>query len=131
MKAADDIDAFVGARVRLRRIEQGISQEHLGDALGLTFQQIQKYEKGQNRIGAGRLYRIARVLTVPVEFFYEGLPMPNDPQEQSAMAIRSARAQAFLATPEGHSLTAAFQRITDMSTRRRILDLVATIATEN
>lgn len=131
MKVADDIDVFVGARVRLRRIALGISQERLGDALGLTFQQIQKYERGQNRIGAGRLYRIAQVLSAPVEFFYQGLPAPCKQPGPGGAADLAVQAQAFLATPEGHSLSAAFQRITDGQTRRRIVDLVNTIATEH
>ena len=106
----------------------GISQEQLGDALGLTFQQIQKYEKGQNRIGAGRLFRIAQILSVPVEYFYEGLSTTGDSPESREASERSAAAQAFLASPEGHALSIAFQRIPDAATRRRIVDLVTTIA---
>src|SRR5882757_8840256 len=71
-KTANPIDIQVGNRVRIRRMLIGMSQEKLGDMLGLTFQQVQKYEKGVNRIGAGRLYEIARILGVPVDFFYEG-----------------------------------------------------------
>ncbi len=130
MKAADAIDAFVGSRVRLRRMTLGISQEQLGAALGLTFQQIQKYEKGQNRVGAGRLYRIAQILSTPIEYFYEGLPMPSEPSDDEDAAERSGEIQAFLASPEGHMLSAAFQKIVDSATRRRILDLVTTIASD-
>src|SRR5476649_1662967 len=72
-KQANPIDAQVGNRVRIRRMLIGMSQEKLGDMLGLTFQQVQKYEKGVNRIGAGRLYEIARILGVPIDFFYEGV----------------------------------------------------------
>src|SRR5579863_3439216 len=72
-KQANPVDAQVGSRVRIRRMLIGMSQEKLGDLLGLTFQQVQKYEKGVNRIGAGRLYEIARILGVPIEFFYEGV----------------------------------------------------------
>jgi transcriptional regulator with XRE-family HTH domain len=73
-KAPNPVDRHVGSRVRMRRMLIGMSQEKLGEALGITFQQIQKYEKGTNRIGASRLHHIARVLGVPVEFFYEGAP---------------------------------------------------------
>ena len=106
----------------------GISQEQLGDALGLTFQQIQKYEKGQNRIGAGRLFRISQILSVPVEYFYEGLSTGDANPEAQEASERSEAAQAFLASPEGHALSIAFQRIPDAATRRRIVDLVTTIA---
>lgn len=130
MKAADDIDAHVGSRVRLRRITLNISQEQLGEALGLTFQQIQKYEKGQNRIGAGRLYKISHILSVPVEFFYEGLPVAGQSSPNDRAAMRSAEIQQFLASAEGHALSHAFLKIPDNATRRRIVDLVNTIAQE-
>lgn len=106
----------------------GVSQEQLGAALGLTFQQVQKYEKGQNRIGAGRLFRIAQILTVPVEFFYEGLPLGGDAEDGEEVAKRTASVQAFLASAEGHALSMAFLKIEDVPTRRRIVDLVSTIA---
>src|SRR6266576_7359889 len=77
-KQANPIDAQVGNRVRIRRMLIGMSQEKLGDLLGLTFQQVQKYEKGVNRIGAGRLYEIARILGVPVDFFYEGVTVASE-----------------------------------------------------
>lgn len=128
MKAADDIDAYVGSRVRLRRMTLNVSQEQLGDELGLTFQQIQKYEKGQNRIGAGRLYRIAQILSVPVSFFYEGLPDASEGANDTENAQKSAELQRFLASSEGHSLSHAFMKIEDSVTRRRIVDLVNTIA---
>ncbi len=128
VRAADDVDAFVGSRVRIRRMTLGISQEQLGSALGLTFQQIQKYEKGQNRIGAGRLFRIAQILSVPVQFFYEGLPVTGDDDEAEDVAERTASVQAFLASTEGHALSMAFLKIDDVPTRRRIVDLVSTIA---
>ena len=106
----------------------GISQEQLGASLGLTFQQIQKYEKGQNRIGAGRLFRIAQLLSVPVQFFYEGLPTGDAEDEADDVAEKTASVQAFLASTEGHALSMAFLRIEDVPTRRRIVDLVNTIA---
>ena len=106
----------------------GISQEQLGAALGLTFQQVQKYEKGQNRIGAGRLFKIARILSVPVEFFYEGLPSSEDAGDSTEVVERTASVQQFLASAEGHALSMAFLKIEDLPTRRRIVDLVSTIA---
>ena len=131
VKAADDIDAHVGSRVRLRRMTLNISQEQLGEALGLTFQQIQKYEKGQNRIGAGRLYKISQILSVPVEFFYEGLPVAGNSASEDKMAARNVEIQQFLASPDGHALSRAFLKIADSATRRRIVDLVNTIAQEH
>lgn len=131
MKAADDIDAHVGNRVRMRRMTLSISQEQLGEALGLTFQQIQKYEKGQNRIGAGRLFKIAQILSVPVEFFYEGLPSTISSNEDQEAIERNAEVQRFLASPEGHALSAAFLKISCGATRRRIVDLVNTIAKDS
>jgi DNA-binding XRE family transcriptional regulator len=76
-RSPNPIDQYVGARIRMRRIMLGMSQERLGDAIGLTFQQIQKYEKGTNRIGASRLQQVGLVLNVPVEFFFEGAPLHN------------------------------------------------------
>jgi transcriptional regulator with XRE-family HTH domain len=106
-----------------------MSQEHLGNAIGLTFQQIQKYEKGLNRIGAGRLYRIAKVLSAPVAFFYDGLPCTSEDADGDGVAdARSAEIQAFLSSTEGQQLAHAFQRIEDGPTRRRIIDLVNTIS---
>ena len=128
VKTADDIDAYIGSRVRLRRMTIGVSQEQLGDALGLTFQQVQKYEKGQNRIGAGRLYRIAQILSTPVGYFYEGLPPTADEVDSERVVERSVGLQAFVASSDGHALSLAFQRIEDPATRRRIVDLVSTIA---
>ena len=110
-----------------------MSQEQLGAALGVTFQQVQKYEKGLNRIGAGRLYRISQILGAPVSHFYEGLPHLNGAAAQAQDALddadrESAEILSFLATPEGYSLTRAFSRIEDGPTRRRLLDLVRTLA---
>jgi transcriptional regulator with XRE-family HTH domain len=113
--------------LRQRRIALGISQEQLGAELGLTFQQIQKYEKGQNRISAGRLYKLAVILSVSVEYFFEGLANSTGAGKEGR-APRDVEIQAFLASPEGQALTAGFMRITDAATRRRIVDLVNTIA---
>lgn len=126
MRSADEVDAHVGRRLRRRRTALGISQEQLGTALGLTFQQIQKYEKGQNRIGAGRLYRIAGILSVPVQYFFEGLPEEEPPA--LGRDTTESEIKAFIATPEGQALSAGFVRIADPATRRRIVELVGTLA---
>ena len=105
---------------------QGMSQEQLGTALGLTFQQVQKYEKGLNRIGAGRLYRISLLLNVSVGFFFEGLPEEVSETDESRAASNALH--AFMTTQEGYALFEAFTRIDDIETRKRILDLVNTIA---
>jgi transcriptional regulator with XRE-family HTH domain len=131
-KAPNPIDKHVGSRVRMRRMMLGMSQEKLGDALGLTFQQVQKYEKGTNRIGASRLQQISNILQVPVAFFFEGAPhLAGSPALQGAEEAPSpAYVSDFLATSDGLSLTKAFMRIPDAKLRRRIVDLVQQIAGE-
>ena len=128
-KAPNPTDKHVGARVRMRRMMLGMSQEKLGDALGLTFQQVQKYEKGANRIGASRLQQISHILQVPVAFFFEGAPNPPG-QSSSGMgeAPSPAYVSDFLATSDGLALTKAFMRIKSAKLRRRIVDLVEQIA---
>jgi transcriptional regulator with XRE-family HTH domain len=127
-KAPNPIDKHVGSRVRMRRMMLNMSQEKLGDALGLTFQQVQKYEKGTNRIGASRLQQIAHILQVPVSFFFDGAP--HMPGQASGMneAPSPAYVSDFLATSDGLSLTKAFMRIKNSKLRRRIVDLVEQIA---
>jgi transcriptional regulator with XRE-family HTH domain len=129
-KAPNPTDKHVGSRVRMRRMMLQMSQEKLGDALGLTFQQVQKYEKGTNRIGASRLQQIAHTLQVPIEFFFEGAPnVPGGPRtEGMAEAPSPAYVADFLATSDGLALTKAFTRIGDSKLRRRIVDLVEQIA---
>src|ERR1700694_4368281 len=109
-KVPNPIDKHVGSRVRMRRMMLSMSQEKLGDALSLTFQQVQKYEKGTNRIGASRLQQIANILQVPVSFFFEGAP--NMPGHHSSSGMSEAPSPAyvsdFLATSDGLSLTKAF-----------------------
>jgi transcriptional regulator with XRE-family HTH domain len=125
------IDVHVGSRVRLQRMLLGVSQERLGERLGLTFQQIQKYEKGVNRIGASRLFDLAQVLGVPIQFFYDDAPVSerHAPAVQG-MAERSADGYIFdfLNTREGLELNRAFARISDPKSRRAILDLVRKLA---
>ena len=126
-KAPNPIDKHVGSRVRMRRMMLSMSQEKLGDALGLTFQQVQKYEKGTNRIGASRLQQISQILQVSVSFFFEGAPVSGS-EEGSKDAPSPAYISDFLATSEGLSLTKAFTRIKEPRIRRRIVDLVEEIA---
>ncbi len=132
-KAPNPIDKHVGSRVRMRRMMLGMSQEKLGDALGLTFQQVQKYEKGTNRIGASRLQQISIILQVPVSFFFEGAPNLVDPPGQKGLeeAPSPAYVSDFLATADGLALTKAFMRIPDAKLRRRIVELVRQIAGED
>ena len=131
-KAPNPVDKYVGSRVRMRRIMLGMSQEKLGDALGLTFQQVQKYEKGANRIGASRLQQIAHILQVPVSFFFEGAPTaPGFTAQASGEAPSPSYVSDFLATSDGLALTKAFMRIKDAKLRRRIVDLVEQIVGEN
>src|SRR6476469_4619604 len=128
-KAPNPTDKHVGARVRMRRMMLGMSQEKLGDALGLTFQQVQKYEKGANRIGASRLQQISQILQVPVSFFFDGEPhAPGLPHHAFSAAPAPAYVSDFLATPDGLALTKAFMGIKDAKLRRRIVDLVEQIA---
>jgi transcriptional regulator with XRE-family HTH domain len=130
-KTPNPTDKHVGSRVRMRRMMLGMSQEKLGDALSLTFQQVQKYEKGTNRIGASRLQQIAHFLQVPVSFFFEGAPeLANGSPEGMNDAPSAAYLSEFLATSDGLALTKAFTRIQDPKLRRRIVDLVSQIAGE-
>jgi transcriptional regulator with XRE-family HTH domain len=130
-KAPNPIDKHVGSRVRMRRMMLSMSQEKLGDALGLTFQQVQKYEKGTNRIGASRLQQISHILQVPVAFFFEGAPSLSTAHTDGMKEAPSpAYVSDFLATSEGLALTKAFMRIKEAKLRRRIVDLVEEIAGE-
>jgi len=128
-RGPNPIDIHVGSRVRLRRQLLKMSQEKLGEELGVTFQQVQKYERGANRVGASRLYRLSRVLDVPVQFFFEGMG------EKSAITGMAEGDQTpivydFIQSSDGVSLAEAFSRIKDIKVRRRILELVRTLATE-
>lgn len=133
-KVPDPIDRHVGSRVRMRRVMLGMSQEKLGEALGLTFQQVQKYEKGTNRIGASRLQQISRTLDVPPAFFFEGAPAvePRPSEETRAFGVAEEPAPSYLAdflsTAEGLHLNMAFARIQDPKVRKKIIDLVSALA---
>ena len=124
-KKANPIDAQVGNRVRIRRMLIGMSQEKLGDLLSLTFQQVQKYEKGVNRIGAGRLFEIARILGVPIDFFYDGVASSADTLASAAPPVME-----FVSSGEGLQLSLAFMKIKDPKVRKRVLDLVKSLADE-
>lgn len=135
-KAPNPIDRHVGSRVRMRRILLGMSQEKLGEALGLTFQQIQKYEKGTNRIGASRLQQISRTLNVPPAFFFDGAPLQDETASENGGVLAAAEPSSssfvldFIATAEGLHLNKAFARIQDPKVRKRIIDLVTSLASD-
>lgn len=126
-KKPDPIDKHVGSRVRMRRLMLSISQKKLGDALGITFQQLQKNEKGVNRIGASRLQQIADILQVPVAFFFDGLPAPRA-DFAAGPAPSPAYVSDFLATKNGLNLTRSFMQIKSPKLRRSVVDLVEEIA---
>jgi transcriptional regulator with XRE-family HTH domain len=132
-KQPNPIDIHVGSRVRLRRMMLGMSQEKLGESLGITFQQIQKYEKGTNRIGASRLQHISSVLAVPVSFFFEDAPGAPTPSAEGGMSEPHPANYVtdFLSSSEGVQLNKAFVRIKDQKIRRRIIDLVRAAAGED
>ncbi|MFK0207207.1 helix-turn-helix domain-containing protein [Agrobacterium sp. NPDC090283] len=119
------IDIHVGSRIRLRRTLIGMSQERLGKNLGITFQQIQKYERGTNRVGASRLQNIAAILDVHVSFFFEGAP-DNDTSRTSS----PNDFQTFLSSPEGFQLNREFVKIADPKVRQRIIQMVKAAATD-
>jgi transcriptional regulator with XRE-family HTH domain len=127
-KATNSVDKHVGSRVRMRRQMLAMSQEKLGNALGLTFQQVQKYEKGMNRIGASRLQQIGEILQVPVSFFFEDTTVsasaPHEPD------YFQAQIEEFVSSPEGLRLIAAFERIKSAALRREIVSFVKTIGSE-
>ncbi len=122
------VDLHVGGRVRMRRKMLGLSQEALADALKLTFQQVQKYERGANRVSASKLYEIAKTLQVPVSYFFDGLadPMTSEVDEVGAAAERVVT--EFLNTPEGLELAEIFPKIGRGRVRRQVLDLVRAMA---
>lgn len=130
-KKPNPIDIHVGSRIRLRRNMLGMSQEKLGESLGITFQQIQKYEKGTNRVGASRLQAIASILNVPVAFFFEDAP-GHEAGNAGGLAEDSSTTYVvdFLNSPEGLQLNRAFVRINDAKVRRKVVDLVKALAAD-
>lgn len=129
------MDAHVGSRVRIRRMLLGMSQEKLGEQLGLTFQQVQKYEKGVNRVGASRLYELSKVLGVPVQFFFEQAPGNGSSIDGHAPGFAEGSSEGyivdFLSTREGLELNKAFQRIKDPRVRRAIVELIRSLADDD
>ena len=129
-RSPNPVDLHVGGRVRMRRKMLGVSQERLADALGLTFQQVQKYERGANRVSASKLYDIARFLGVPVSYFFEGLADPSTPDAAAADGRSEQAVHEFLMTAEGLELAAMFPKISRPQLRRRVLELVRSLADE-
>lgn len=130
-KQPNPIDVHVGSRIRLRRTMLGMSQEKLGESLGITFQQVQKYEKGTNRVGASRLQNIAAILNVTVSFFFEDAPGDQGVLEGGLQESQSNFVVNFLSSSEGLQLNRAFVKIKDQKVRRRIIDLVKTLAQDD
>ncbi|TMK22635.1 MAG: helix-turn-helix transcriptional regulator [Alphaproteobacteria bacterium] len=127
-KVPNPVDKHVGSRVRMRRQMLAMSQEKLGAALGLTFQQVQKYEKGATRISASRLQQISHILQTPVEFFFEGAPNASAPHGSNKSELWMAQIDDFVSDPDGLRLIGAFLRIDNAALRRRIVMLVQEIA---
>ena len=127
-KGPNPIDKHVGSRIRERRKQLEMSQEKLAEKLGLTFQQIQKYERGSNRVAASKLYEISVALRASVEFFFEHLTPPNGLASGVAEAPSNEFRHDFIMTPEGMELAKAFPKITRRQVRRQILDLVKILA---
>lgn len=129
-KSPNPIDVHVGGRVRLRRMYIGMSQEKLGELLGLTFQQVQKYEKGANRIGASRLFQISQILGVPVQFFFDDLPAELESSSATGFSEDDPAefVMSFVSSSEGLMLNRSFTRIKDPTVRKRILALVKSLA---
>jgi transcriptional regulator with XRE-family HTH domain len=126
------MDIHVGSRVRLRRMVIGMSQEKLGEKMGLTFQQIQKYEKGTNRIGASRLYQLAQIMDVPVQFFFEDAPLAYVNRGAAMAGFAESKTEAFLLdflnSRDGLELNRAFVKITDPKVRKRVVELVRALS---
>jgi transcriptional regulator with XRE-family HTH domain len=125
IKTPNPIDKHVGSRLRMRRMMLGMSQEKLGEAFGLTFQQVQKYERGMNRMGASRLQHAAQILGVSVPFFFEGAPGGHN---EDGDTISPAYIDDFVSSEDGLRLIKAFARIARPAVRHRIVNLVHEIA---
>ena len=126
-KTPDPTDKHVGSRVRMRRLMLGLSQTKLADELGLTFQQVQKYEKGVNRISASKLQHISEFLQVPIPFFFEGLPGPSEQRTKKDGTLLPSDVFQFVATPDGLSLAKSFTQIKNPQLRRCIVSLVESL----
>ena len=126
-RAPNPVDLHVGGRIRMRRKLLGVSQEKLAEALGLTFQQVQKYERGANRVSASKLFEIAKALQTPVAFFFEGLAQTESRGGRES-AASSEYVHNFLMTAEGLELASVFPRIAKGKVRRRLVDLIKALA---
>jgi transcriptional regulator with XRE-family HTH domain len=131
IKSPNPIDKHVGNRLRMRRMMLKMSQEKVGNAVGVSFQQIQKYEKGTNRMGASRLQQIAEVLSVPVPFFFEGMPRSPARLQIVREAPSPAYLTEFLATSEGLALVNAFRRIKNVNLKRSLVRLVEKLTADD
>ena len=127
VQGPNPVDRHVGLRIRMRRKELGISQERLAESIGLTFQQVQKYERAANRVSASKLWEMSRALSTNISYFYEGL---GDTLEAPGSNLPRESMQDFLLTPEGIELAAVFPKIAKGRVRRKILDLVRAMAGE-
>ncbi|RWD51592.1 MAG: XRE family transcriptional regulator [Mesorhizobium sp.] len=129
-KQPEAVDVHVGRRIRMRRVWMEMAQATLGEAIGVTFQQVQKYEKGTNRVGASRLQQIANVLEVPVSFFFEDMPggADNDADHVGVGSVLHPELMQFVMSDEGLALTRAFCRIKDEKVRTRVVSLVKVLA---
>jgi transcriptional regulator with XRE-family HTH domain len=130
VKKPNPIDIHVGSRMRLRRMLIGMSQEKLGEEMGITFQQIQKYEKGTNRISASRLFQLAQILGVDVQYFYDDANFDEGAKHQAGFSEPAAQDYIveFLGSRDGLELNRAFARIADPKIRRRIIELVRSLS---
>ena len=128
-KSPNPTDVHVGSQIRTRRLALGMSQEKLADGLGLTFQQVQKYEKGANRVGASRLQAITGILGVPISFFFDGAsPPPSSPRKKVGEAPPTDFVTEFLANADCHKLIKAFLRIKEPVVRRSIIHMVEAVS---
>ena len=126
-RSPNPVDVHVGTRLRLRRKTLKMSQERLGDSLGVTFQQVQKYERGANRVGASRLWKMSQVLDVPINFFYEGLG-EQEPSETFADDDQTPIVHEFINSTDGIALAMAVSQIRSKGVRRQILELARSLA---
>ena len=130
-RSPNPVDLHVGGRIRMKRKVLGVSQERLAEALGLTFQQVQKYERGANRVSASKLYEVARFLQAPISYFFEGLADPTVESDGEDTSGAEQFVHDFLMTPEGLELAATFPKIRKGRVRRRVLELVRTLSGED
>src|ERR1700683_471807 len=121
-------DKYVGSRIRLLRVQRNMSQQTLAKRLGMSFQQVQKYEKGINRISASRLRHVGQIFDVPVNFFFEGAPRLAAPARNNEVAVSTDGVSDFIVSAEGKALARAFPRITDPAIRRSVVRMVEALA---